>query len=774
MEKKVIQALLDQNNVGIFFLRNSKFLYANNAFAAIFGYSKAELKALSFKSLFPFSEITTIMDELTDCLFNFQKSFNVKGLRKDGNIIDLVFNKQCKIFSESTPYIIGLITPNDENFAYESLVNEQLEVVVIKDANGKIIGANSNYEQMLLLIENADLFHANCFETDDLVWETSLLKFEKELKLKDNSKKIIEITKIPIYNHYSLDRYIIIFGTEICNYNADYLNNSSTIQMLDINLAIDSNSALTIVDSNGIYKFVNRNFCKMMGYSKYELIGNSFVNVNSGYHPNEFFESIWKTIQGGMTWKGDIKSISKSGSLKTANVTIIPVLDATGSPNKYILIRNDGSIDRTDDGYSSSFIDNKKNKEAFKNTIEDKINQLKANNNLAVLIIYIEQYDLVKVIYGEDIAEKLIIKISKSIKERVSYNNSGFFRMDDESLGIAFEIRYEWEVYELIGEINDLAKEKVSIDNNDIYFTFKIGLSLFPLSSKKADLLVDYAKIALAQAKINRLQYLSFLPDFADKTLKSFKIKNEMYKAIQKNEFTLYFQPRVNDHNEVIGAEALLRWEHPELGLILPATFISLAEETLLINSIGYWVIENACQYGRKWHEQGFKHFKISLNISAIQFSQPDFVERIEAIIESTGFDSKYLEFEITESTINETNLVSAAIKAFKEMGIIIAIDDFGSGYSSYDLLRQYNVDTLKIDRSLISDLNNNNRSVNIISSIINLANILSINVVAEGVETEAQYSLLHSLNFKEFQGYLFSKPLPVDVFERMMLDNRK
>jgi len=236
----------------------------------------------------------------------------------------------------------------------------------------------------------------------------------------------------------------------------------------------------------------------------------------------------------------------------------------------------------------------------------------------------------------------------------------------------------------------------------------------------------------------------------------------------------LYFQPRVNEINEVIGAEALLRWDHPELGLVPPATFISLAEETLLINSIGYWVIEKVCQYGKKWHELGFKHFKISLNISAIQFSQPDLVDRIRQIIENTGFNSTYLEFEITESTINDNELVSEAIKVFKEMGITIAIDDFGSGYSSYDLLKQYNIDTLKIDRSLISDLNYNIRSVNIITSIINLANLLSINVVAEGVETEEQYNLLHSLNFKEFQGYLFSKPLPVDVFERLMIDNSK
>lgn len=771
MEDKIIQALLNQNNVGIFFARNSKLIYANNACAAIFGYSKAELMTLNFKSLFPFFEISTIMEELTDCQYNFQKRFQFKGLRKDGLIIDLEFNKQCKIISKSTPYIIGLIT--DENFAYDGLADEELEIIVIKDVNGNIMESNSYYEQMFNLIENGSLYRENCYETDELAWETGVIKFEREVKLKDNRNKIIEVTKIPISNPHNPDRFILIVGREVNKYNTEYLDNKSTIQLLDINLAVDSNSALTVIDSNGIYKFVNNNFCEMMGYSKSELIGNSFINVNSGYHQKEFFDSIWNTVQKGMTWKGDIKSISKMGSLIAANVTIVPVLDATGRPYKYITIRTIGSIDLADDGDSCFIIDNKKNKLAFRDAIEKRINQLEPNTNLSVIIVHIEQFEIVKVIYGEEVAEKLIIQISIRIKERILRNNGEFFRFDDESLGIAFEMKNEREIYEFIGEIMNLAKEKIVIDNNDIYFSFKIGLSLYPLSSKKPDLLIDFAKIALAQAKSNRLQYLIYLPDFADKTLKSFLIKNELHKAIQKNEFILYFQPRVNNLNEVIGAEALLRWDHPELGIIPPATFVSLAEETLLINPIGYWVVEEACRYGKKWHDQGFRNFKISLNISAIQFSQPGFVERIKEIIENTGFNPKYLEFEITESTINDNDLVSAAIKVFKEMGIMIAIDDFGSGYSSYDLLKQYNVDTLKIDRSLISDLNNNIRSINIISSIINLAKLLNINVVAEGVETEEQYSLLHSLNCKEFQGYLFSRPLSVEVFESMMIASR-
>lgn len=773
MENKVIKALLNQNNLGIFFVRDSKFIYVNKIFADIFGYSNSELMTLSFKSLFPFSEMSTIMEGLTDCPYNFQKRFQVKGLRKDGELIDLEFNKQCKIVSKSIPYIIGLITYNGEKPGFDSVVNKESEVAVIKDANGTIIAANSYYEQLLHLMENSSLYRENCFETDELVWETGLLKFEREIRLKDNRKKIMEITKIPIYNPHNLNRYIFIVGREMVKLNTDYLDNKATIQMLDINLAVDSNSALTVIDANGIYKFVNSNFCEMLGYSKSELIGNSFVNVNSGYHQGEFFDSIWSTVQKGMTWKGDIKSIVKNGCLISANLTIVPVLDATGSPYQYITIRNDGSMDLANESDRCFVIENKKYRQPFKAAIERRIGLIEPKNNLAVVIVYIEQYEIVRIIYGEEIAEKLIFEISKRIKERILLNNGDFFRIDDDSLGITFEINKELEIYELIGEIMNLAKEKINIDNNDIYISFKVGLSLYPLSSKKPDLLIDFAKIALSQAKASKLQYLIYLPDLADKTLKSFLIKNELHKAIQKDEFVLYFQPRVNNLNEVIGAEALLRWEHPELGIIPPTTFVSLAEETLLINPIGYWVIEKACQYGKKWHDLGFDHFKISLNISAIQFSQQGFVERIREIIDKSGFNPKYLEFEITESTINDNDLVSSAIKIFKEMGIMIAIDDFGSGYSSYDLLKQYNVDTLKIDRSLISDLNNNIRSINIISSIINLAKLLNINVVAEGVETEEQYDLLHSLNFKEFQGYLFSKPLPVEVFESKLIDSK-
>lgn len=770
MEEKVIQALLNQNNLGIFFVKNSKFMHVNKAFAAIFGYSKIEIMKLSFKELFPFSEISAIMGELVT--HRQHNNFVVKGLKKDGTLIDVEFNKKCKIVSNSTSYIVGLIKA-DDNFDEENInYGDKLEVIVIKNDQGEIIGANSTYEKINSIRENVSFYQQNCYETDELVWETGLIKFQKKFKLPDNNSKFMEVTKIPIYNPLnSQDRYILIVASEVDNHNLDHLDKKPIIQLMDINLAVDSNSAMTVIDAKGIYKFVNNNFSEMLGYSKSELIGNSFIDINSGYHPKEFFDCIWSTIQNGMTWKGDVNSISKNGSFVSANVTIVPVLDTEGTPYQYITIRNDGARRIYGDDGSYLIFDNKKNKLALKEVIIERIRKKEDDISFAVLIIYVEQYDIVKVIYGEEIADRLIVQFIKGVKEKIS-NRGDIFRIDDDSLGVVYDIANENEVYQLIGEISSLGKEKINIDEYDVYISFKIGVGIYPLSCEKPSALIDYAKLALAQAKANNLQYLIYFPDFADKTLKTFLIRNELYKAMQKNEFVLYFQPRINEFNKMIGAEALIRWNHPDLGLIPPNRFISLAEETLLINPIGYWVIEKACENGKCWHDLGLKQFKISLNISAIQFSQLDFVKKVKQIIDDSGFSPQFLEFEITESTINDNDIVSASIKELREIGITIALDDFGSGYSSYDLLKQYNIDTLKIDRSLISDLNNNNRSMNIISSIINLANLLNINVVAEGVETKEQYNLLQSLNCKEFQGYLFNKPLPVNIFENLLVTN--
>jgi EAL domain-containing protein (putative c-di-GMP-specific phosphodiesterase class I) len=304
--------------------------------------------------------------------------------------------------------------------------------------------------------------------------------------------------------------------------------------------------------------------------------------------------------------------------------------------------------------------------------------------------------------------------------------------------------------------------------------TPSIGISVYPYHGKEARALIVSADAAMYNAKkAGRNNFQFYSKETANFFPRRLELENDLRRALTRNEFELHYQPRVNiDTGETVGMEALLRWRHPRNGLVAPADFIPLAEETGLIIPIGTWAMEEACRQNKAWQDKGLPRVRVAVNISALQFRQRNLLECVAGALERSGLAPHYLEVEITESVVmQKASEAIVTLEQLARMGVNISIDDFGTGYSSLSYLRRFPLHTLKIDRSFIRDISEDSDDAAIVSAIIAIAHSLGLEVVAEGVETAEQLSFLRSLGCDAAQGYYFSKPLPPEEFAQLLAD---
>jgi len=294
--------------------------------------------------------------------------------------------------------------------------------------------------------------------------------------------------------------------------------------------------------------------------------------------------------------------------------------------------------------------------------------------------------------------------------------------------------------------------------------TTSIGIALAPYDGEDAETLLKNADTAMYRAKYQgKNNFQLYAADMNTQALEQLVLANDLYKALNRSEFLLHYQPQVDlKTGQVVGIEALIRWQHPERGMIPPNQFISLAEETGQIAAIGEWVLYTACAQNRAWQEVGYPPIRVAVNLSARQFQQQNLAQLINRVLTETGLEARYLEVEITESiAMQNIHVTIAVLDELRTMGVHISIDDFGTGYSSLATLKRFPLHTLKVDREFVKDLTTSNKDAALIQAIVTLAHGLDLDVIAEGVETAEQQEFLRSIGCDAMQGYLFSKPLP-------------
>ncbi|WP_340084520.1 EAL domain-containing protein [Siminovitchia sp. FSL H7-0308] len=415
------------------------------------------------------------------------------------------------------------------------------------------------------------------------------------------------------------------------------------------------------------------------------------------------------------------------------------------------------------------------NRRLFMNNLDKAISSLNKQDKLAILFIDLDRFKYINDSFGHDMGDYILIEAAQRIKQALRSTDLVARLGGDEFTVILPQIEDVEMVKAIAEKIQQKFKEPIQIPGEQLYLSCSIGIALYPENGRNADDLLKRADTALYTVKERgRSGFALFKHEMEEKSLERIMLENELTKAVKEEQFHLDYQPKLDfSNNELIGMEALVRWNHPELGMIPPNKFIPIAEETGLIIPIGEWVIREACKQNKSWQDLGYPPLTISVNISVRQLEQTNLLGTIQQILAETGLDPQWLEIEVTESILSDLENAADILQKIRDFGVQISIDDFGTGYNSFSYIKHLPIDTVKIDSTFVRDIQNSEESQAIIEAILVLARTLGINVVAEGVESKSQLHFLEKEGCNQGQGYLFSKPVASDVFERYLQERK-
>ena len=502
------------------------------------------------------------------------------------------------------------------------------------------------------------------------------------------------------------------------------------------------------------------------------------IILNEDMH---LFYNNQRKLKSGQNISQQYRIKHKSGKLKWIKDYTIPTFDHLGN-----IIRLDGIIsDITEQKLLEdqlNFLANYDsltklpNRKKFIEELEQLIQSYaKSNEHFAVIKLDIDNFKYINDTLGNEIGDELLQKYPNRIKKHLASQDIIARRSGDGFAILIKQIESFDALIEKVKNIYECLKAPFIIKEYKLYVTTSFGISTFPENGFTSSEILRNARLALSIAeKEGKDNFHLLSPSSSHESYKQYCIGRDLKKALEDNEMTLYFQPRIcTKTNKIIGAEALIRWNHPEWGIIPPNEFLPLAEENGLITEIDYWVLNVACQQINRWKQKGLRVVPISINISGVQLIKPDWIHKVEKVLHDANIKPSELEMEITEHILlNDSEMVKQSLTKLKALGIKLALDDFGTGYSSLSYLSQYPFDIIKIDRAFIRNMDNSKRELHLIKSIIYMIRGLNLRVVAEGVETMKQLHILQQEQCHEIQGYLFSKPTPAKEFEILLQNN--
>jgi diguanylate cyclase (GGDEF)-like protein len=417
------------------------------------------------------------------------------------------------------------------------------------------------------------------------------------------------------------------------------------------------------------------------------------------------------------------------------------------------------------------------NRLLFLKELEKAIQQAeRKHQNLAVLFLDLDRFKYVNDTFGHHVGDELIQEFAKRVSSCIRESDLLARIGGDEFTLFLRDFKTEEDVRHVAERIIRALKTPIHLEGHNIHVSTSIGIALFPQDGRDAKTLMQHADAAMYQAKEKgKNNYQWYKAGQTKQESHRILLENGLRLALEHGQLYLLFQPKVDLYSgEIIGAEAMIRWQHPQLGIVKPSEFIPLAEETGFIYEIDEWVLATACMQMKKWQDQALPPVPISINLSAYQFRREDLPEIIHSVLQETGLSPQWLELEITErSFIRQTEEDSLQLKRLKDMGIHLSLDDFGTGFSSLRSLKHFTVDTLKIDPSFIQDLASDSKDAAIAKAIIALGHSLQLKVIAVGVETLPQLAFLQEQKCDALQGYLFSKPVPAQEFEQLLREKR-
>jgi diguanylate cyclase (GGDEF)-like protein/PAS domain S-box-containing protein len=539
----------------------------------------------------------------------------------------------------------------------------------------------------------------------------------------------------------------------------------------------ESVEAIMIADSNGVILRVNPAFSRITGYSAAESIGQNPRLLRSAHHGQEFYRDFWHNLLEQGNWQGEIWNRRKSGETFPAWQTITAVYDSEGQVARYIAIFSDItdrklSEERIFHLAHFDVVTGLPNRAAFQNHLERAIvHAERRHKQLSLLFLDLDHFKLINDTSGHPAGDELLRQVAGRIQSLVREDDI-VARLGGDEFTLLLPDVDDDRVAAMVCEkiLGDLARP-FRLGQDEMVVSCSIGVASYPGDGRDSATLLKNADAAMYQAKARgRNNFQFYTAEINARAQQRLSLESAMRRGMENGEFLLHYQPQVNiESGHIIGVEALLRWQHPEQGLISPATFIPVAEDSGLIVPLGEWVMREACRQHQQWIDAGMPLMRMAVNLSARQFNT-HLVHMVAGAIRATGVNPEYLELELTESIIMEN--VEATVDTLyelRDMGVYLSIDDFGTGYSSMAYLKRFPIDKLKIDQSFIRDLARDADDAAIVSATIAMAHSLNLTVIAEGVESLQQLQFLQAHGCEEMQGYYFSRPLPAEDISQLL-----
>ena len=556
-------------------------------------------------------------------------------------------------------------------------------------------------------------------------------------------------------------------------------------------LVDSTDDSIFLLDSNYKFLFMNKKHLFRMGISEGEYAGRSFIEFHPPEEAGEFIAKVDEVFRTGESIQNEYRGQKNNQYFLQ---TLSPIKDQYGMPEAVTVISKDITEHRKTEeqvrflAYFDS-LTGLPNRFFFKELLDKALAYAERHNLiLATLFLDVDNFKRINDTLGHDLGDELLQAVTFRLLKAVRSSDS-IYRANANTIINTLSRLGGDEFVVLLSEVADATdaavvarrllkdiSEPYMLKGHKVIITASIGISVYPSDGEDAQSLLKYADLAMYHAKDSgKNNYQYYTESMKNAAFERLILEEELNKALEKDEFSVYYQAKLDvQSRKIIGMEALIRWKHPEKALISPSGFIPLAEETGQIIAIDEWVLYTACLQNRAWQEAGFTPMVIAVNLSTSHLENRKLTKVVAQALQKSGLEPQYLELEITESKIMKNPVTSIMVlNELKAMGVLIAIDDFGTGHSSLNYLRQIPLDYVKIDRSFVMNITKAPHDIAIIKSIITLAHSLNLKVIAEGVETEQQLEFLREQECDEVQGYLFSKPVPANIFKQLLKEGK-
>jgi diguanylate cyclase (GGDEF)-like protein/PAS domain S-box-containing protein len=542
-----------------------------------------------------------------------------------------------------------------------------------------------------------------------------------------------------------------------------------------------SDEAIMITDADERIVSVNPSFARITGFAAEDVMGQSQRMFRSARHDDAFYDALWRDVLHCGRWQGEVWSRRKDGEIFPMWLSIGSVHDATGKVSHFFSIFSDITERKRSEGriHHLAFYDGLTelpNRTLFHRLLDQALIEARRHSlHGAVLFIDLNRFKPINDTLGHGVGDQVLQEVASRLRNCLRGADVVARLGGDEFVIGLFEIAHREHAGIVAQKLLDAFATPVVIDGMELAVGAAIGISVYPEDAFDTEKLLQLADIAMYRAKQNGPDAFAFYSeDMNQRATERLNLEAQLRRSIERNELLLYYQPKISlASGRIVGAEALVRWRHPERGMVPPGEFIPVAEETGLIVQISAWVLEEVCRQARQWKDAGMPVLRIAVNLSARDFSL-GLPQRVSALLARHGLGPDWLDLEITEGMLmNHSDKVIAMMDEIAALDVALSLDDFGTGYSSLSYLKRFPIDTLKIDRSFVINIPSDGNDCAIAGAIISMSKQLKHQVIAEGVETLDQLEFLRTLGCDEIQGYLFSAPVTPDKFEAMVREGK-